>query len=541
MGYGRVPVGFFDRFRRAPQSFEALRAPWGERPSIHDFLRAAARPDGTLPDDCELPDTRPPDDGLRWAPGALDGVMSHHAGPPDGAKRAAAIAELVAELTRKPSDRSLRALQERVDEGPLLDCVDDLVSAVGSLEGLDADRVHDLGHFLATRAADREMVKLGVVLLGLLEGPDDREVLLTLGAHDELTLFAIVAMLNRPDMSERDLWTLAQRARGWGRIQSVERLADTSDPAIRAWMLREGFRNVVMDEYLAHVCATSGRLAHALEGDVDEALLSGASGLFEALVNGGPAPDLTDYDEGAVAAERFLDHVAARAEAGDFELEWLGGVVALRDFVTGDRMWPPLEVIGWTAEHREGLAKVASAILDRPEWEEAIEAALDSEAGRWRGEHLARMLGLDTFERLAARLEGDPVDGSAWFDLMRQVDSAQRLDRAMAIAEQLPLEAIATGPAEELGLGADFAPHGCLDMILQELDRFPGRGWPLLAAALRSPVVRNRNMAIRALAGWPRADWPPAAEAALEAARDAEPVADVRERIEAALAGQPLD
>ena len=35
------------------------------------------------------------------------------------------------------------------------------MSAVAAIEGLDADRVHDLGHFLATRAADREMVKLG--------------------------------------------------------------------------------------------------------------------------------------------------------------------------------------------------------------------------------------------------------------------------------------------------------------------------------------------------------------------------------------------
>ncbi len=534
-------MSFLDWFRRAPRSFEELRAPWGDRPSIYEFLRDAAGPDGALPDDCELPDTPEPDGGLQWAPGALDGVMSHHVNAESSAQRAAPIAELVAALTREPKDETLSALQESVAEGPLLDCVDELVSAISSIDGLDAGRVHDLGHFLATRAADREMVKLGAMLLGLVEGPDDREVLLTLGAHDELALFAIVAMVNRPDLSERDLWALARRARGWGRIQAVERLSDTSDPVIHGWMLREGFRNSVMDEYLAHVCATTGRLAHALEGDVDDALLAGAAGLFEALVNGGPAPDLTDYDEGAEAAERFLDHVAARAEAGDFELAWLGGAVALRDFVVGDRNWSPLEAIGWTPEHREGLAKVAAAILSRPEWEAAIDRALDSEADRWRGETLARMLGVDTFERLMARLERDPVDGGAWFDVMRQIDSPERLERALAVAEQLPLEAIATGAAEELGLGPDYAAHGCLDMILQDLGAFPGQGWRLVDAALRSPVTRNRNMAIRALAAWPRTDWPAAAEAALEAARDAEPSADVRARIEATLEGRPLD
>lgn len=534
-------MGFFDRFRRTPRSFDDLAKPWDERTSIHDFLRDAAGADGMLPADLELPDRPEPAGGLRWAPGALDGVMTHHAAPPDGEARANALAGLIADLTRAPTSERLAALQERVMEAALLDCVDDLVSALGSVDGLDADRLHDLGHFLATRSPDREMVKLGVVLLGLVEGPDDREVLLTLGGHDELTLFAIVAMMNRPDLSERDLWTLARRARGWGRIQAVERLADTSDPAIQNWMLREGFRNAVMDEYLAHMCATTGRLARALEGAVDDGLLAGAAGILRALVNGGPAPDLTDYAEGAQAAERFLDHVAARGSEGHFDLRWLGGVLALRDFATGDRAWGPLEAKGWTPALRAGVTKVAEAILEHPEWEPAVEAALDSESDRWLGESLARMLELDTFERVAARLERAPIDQGSWFDLMRQIDGPERLERAMAIAETLPLETIAGGAADELGLGPRFLPHGCLDAIVQELDRFPGTGWPLIDASLRSPVVRNRNMALRALAAWPRADWPPAAPRALETARQVEPTADVRARIEALLEGRPLD
>jgi hypothetical protein len=38
---------------------------------------------------------------------------------------------------------------------------------------------------------------------------------------------------------------------GWGRIQTVRRLAGTQDPQIKAWLLRHGFRNQIMDEYLA--------------------------------------------------------------------------------------------------------------------------------------------------------------------------------------------------------------------------------------------------------------------------------------------------
>jgi Cyclic nucleotide-binding domain len=43
------------------------------------------------------------------------------------------------------------------------------------------------------------------------------------------------------------LWSIARRVHGWGRIQVVERLNGTGNLEIQGWMLREGFRNEVMD------------------------------------------------------------------------------------------------------------------------------------------------------------------------------------------------------------------------------------------------------------------------------------------------------
>lgn len=490
-----------------------------------------------------LPD-KGPDSELPWADGALDGVMSHHMAPSSGTRRAEAIATRIAALTEHASEEALRTLEETVAEAPLLECVDDLVSAITRTPGLDADRLHELGVILATRAPDREMVKLGLTLLGLVEGTDDRGILLTLGAHDELSLFAIVALTNRPDLGEGDLWELAKRARGWGRIHAVERLADTRDAEIRAWMLREGFRNSIMDEYLAHVCASTGGLARALAvGDVDDGLLAGASGILRALVDGGPAPGLEAYEDGADAAERFMDLVAARTGAGVFELAWVEAVAALQRFVATERSWDALDATGWSPKRRAHLSAVSATILARPEWREVTEAALDSHHAteRWLGEHVASLLGIDTFDRLAARLERDPLDIHTWMGLMPQLHTADRLERAMAMAERLPLADIATGPADELGLGPRFEAHRCLDAIVQDLDHYPGHGWPILRTALRSPVTRNRNVAIRALAAWGRSAWPVDAEDALQQARDEEPTGDVRERIEAVLEGREID
>lgn len=99
---------------------------------------------------------------------------------------------------------------------------------------------------------------------------------------------------------------------------------------------------------------------------------------------------------------------------------------------------------------------------------------------------------------------------------------------------------IATGAANELGLGRGFEQHSCLDYVLQELRRFPARGANLIDAGLRSPVTRNRNMSVAVLAAWPRKDWPNGLEKSVKLAAKLEPDDGVRERMQKVLKGEPL-
>jgi hypothetical protein len=150
----------------------------------------------------------------------------------------------------------------------------------------------------------------------------------------------------------------------------------------------------------------------------------------------------------------------------------------------------------------------------------------------------ARVLGIDTWDKHFQRLT--KADGIAWFAVMRTSDP-ERVDRVVAYAEQhLPLDRIATGPATELGLGLEWAAHSNLDCILQDLHRFPGKGWALLRTGLSSPVVRNRHMALRALSAWEKGQWPADAEERLRRALEIEPDGDVREKIYAVLEGKAL-
>jgi hypothetical protein len=101
-----------------------------------------------------------------------------------------------------------------------------------------------------------------------------------------------------------------------------------------AWLLREGFHNSVMSEYLAFTCAMAGNLHVALAApQVDASLLRGAAELFIALANGGPAADLADYPFRHAAVAAWIEHVTGR----DLDLLQLTALDSLSECEEVDR------------------------------------------------------------------------------------------------------------------------------------------------------------------------------------------------------------
>jgi hypothetical protein len=99
---------------------------------------------------------------------------------------------------------------------------------------------------------------------------------------------------------------------------------------------------------------------------------------------------------------------------------------------------------------------------------------------------------LDFIDPLLARIsETRDLDAKRLEELATWLvrNAPARIDRVVALAEQvLTLDAIATGPAREIGIGRAWASHRHLDFVLQDLRRWPGKGWPLIHAGMRSPV-----------------------------------------------------
>ena len=290
---------------------------------------------------------------------------------------------------------------------------------------------------------------------------------------------------------------------------------------------------------LARVRARGGLLS-ALSGDgVDRELLTAAGEIIEALINGGPAEGIDEYEDAPAVVEMYLGHMETRAETlGDFQ-----HVHSIKGFLDDkEANWAARLERGWTEERRAEIKRACDVILSRPEWPSRVREGLrsQSESEFSLADQAARALGIDTWDAHWRRLEAKPLNSSPWYALMALCDE-ERIQSVIEAAEKhIDLARIATGPSEELGIGPGFEPHLCLTFVLQGLRRFPGRGSNLIRAALQSPAIPNRNLAIAALSQWECEAWPDEVRKSLAAAAEAEPDEKIRDNMRKVLDGEPL-
>lgn len=522
---------------------DVIVKPWAEdRVSIFSFLAAfATTTQEGLPEAArDLPDedivNSRSGSKLRWAAGALDGTFGHHTSDSASAD-VAAIHDALLSSAQSPTANNLKTLYNLLAADNALRTVDPLLEKIRGTPNMPVDRLRALARWLATESPDRGAVKFGIALLGLFVPAEDTDILVTLGLHEEFTLYSVVALgstLNADEV-ETAWWEIAKCVHGWGRIHIVERLANTQRADIRSWLLREGYKNSVMYEYLAYSCAVGGNLLGALESEyIDDALLTGAGEIIEALINGGPAEDISYYDDGYKSVPLYV-RAAAKSETRNLKV--LVAVSRVLDFVVNeDAEWAPLESLGWTADLRAQLATACRSFLAAEYWPSAVKEAWSTNDDQlfWMAARACEILGLDVWEK---RLERQKAQLSEQWYFLMQTDDPARIQAVIdLLVTQFDLATIATGPAEEMGLGPGNEKFSAIGAVLQDLGRFPGTGWPLVQAGLRSPVIRNRNMAIRALKGWGVENWPDGTRELLQSAFDDEPYPDTKEALAEVLA-----
>jgi hypothetical protein len=182
-------------------------------------------------------------------------------------------------------------------------------------------------------------------------------------------------------------------------------------------------------------------------------------------------------------------------------------------------------------------------LLDDREWKAITKTALDSTDNVvfYNANRAAHYLEIDTWKVHWHRVKDNPSDSGRWFHVMRE-SNQERIDGILSFAESIiPLDSISTGPSNEMGMGPEYNWHSVLDFVLQDLNQYPGKGGKLILTGLQSPVIRNRNMALNALAAWNLDVRGDDINGALKKAYELEPNENVKERIKAVIEGKGID
>lgn len=517
---------FFGKGPKEPIDFSKIAPPWDSgRTSIYRHILANIDPeDGklteagrTLPDDDVV--YKPGD--LRWVPGGFDGTFGHHGG--GGADEATATKHFkhLKKLLKSPSSDSVAVFYEHLLEEKTLGFIDPFLEFIVREELVQDPSLYSLTKWLIKNSPDREAVKTAIAMLGTCATEDDSDLFIEIGKHEEFTLYAIVAITHSLSDPEDSLWYLGKAVDGWGRIHVIETLSTTKNQEIQDWMLHEGYKNTVMYEYTAYTCATTGRLMQALcDPNLSEQLVDAACTIMQHMNN--PGPRLANYQEAPMVLSKLAEILQNR------ELS-LSQLIAVSTIQENLGYLADEHGAAWKRE-KEKFERFYNQVLSRDVWTEKIDVALasDDDAKFAEGGEAARVLKIDIWEHYYQRVLKGKDD---WYYLMQTTDR-DRIERAISLAEKLiPLDQIATGPSNSLGLGPEYKHHSDLDWLLSALSNWPGCGHKLIDTGLKSPVVRNRNMSLQALKQWGRNHWHAETDSVLNQMLLLEPNAQTRKLI----------
>jgi len=491
-------------FRRRKRGYE-LELPWNNGTAIFTHIQQNLSNDQAVITYTgnQLPDEYTRNENDAWTAGAHDSVSRLHNNEKNQKAIVSTIIGLLNNIATSDSQQAKVELYKLLRKCGVIEFIDGIADTLIESAINPKPNLHRFLRFIAKRSPDREPVKFSIALLGLIGSDSDLELISTLSRHEEFTLYGAAAINNMFEDPDEELWKLAIAVHGWGRIHLVEHLAQTLHQNIRDWLLREGYRNDIMHEYLAYTVAIAGDLNHALShGFVDDELLLAASEIIEALFAGGPAEDINDYKDAAETILSYLRHLRTRHT--NLKTNYFITTQYVQQYLAENLSIKIREGNGWTEEKITQARILCDEVLSDPQWPPLAEHLLLSsdEHEFTHANEIAYWLDIDTWDIHWNRLQLDPINSGCWMEIMRIVQEPQ-LAMVLEFGENnLPLGEIATQPADETGMGPEFEPHHCLDFILQELERFPHQGWSFIRTGLNSPVVRNRSMAISALKVW---------------------------------------
>lgn len=510
-----------------PAPRQRLASPWSTGVSWYDQVAAAIVRRGGRDEPLDLGlNGDMASTGPDHLPGAEDYAQTNPSKSPRD-PRVQGLLRALAQLVQRPSDQAFAEFYRLARQPETINLADPLRWSCRELIA-HFDAIGSVARRIAREAPDAGPVKIALSLLGAFGHQErDRDLIFTLGAYDEFTVYAVDAV-RLSEGAETKVFELVKGVQGWGRVFAIHSLQNVKDPAIRDWMLREGHDNGIGAPDAAGCCAREGDLLAALQRpDLDDGMMQAAGALIRKMLLLTPERGLIEYPQSAEACVAWLERVGAWQGVGLAEAHVASELKAL---VNEQRApWKELEACGWTPARREQAARLSSAFLARPEWPDRVRRELEANEPEemFAAANLADALGLDAWSILMAA--APKRDYPSWTLLVIKAKGREQLDQVLDLARQrLDLEKVGSGATSRETYGEGYEDDEELTLIVQELFRHPGQGWPLIDVALRGRVARLRFVALYTLGRTDPKLWPAQARPALQQAMQNEPDAALR-------------
>ncbi|GAB3854943.1 hypothetical protein GCM10029963_48760 [Micromonospora andamanensis] len=250
---------------------------------------------------------------------------------------------------------------------------------------------------MVRHGTDRNAVAVGLTLLSAVGAEDDIPLIQTIGLlSDWFGPLVAEALQRRRGGAEALLW-LAERVAGWGRVYVVEALCRQGAARSRAWLLRHACDGDYLNGYFAGQVATTAHLHEAITStDVDDDLVDHTGRLLRVMADcGGMGMTLEHYPPAPVVLAAHAAHLAQQSPTANRYVD----AAIIAHHLTAK----PPNRCGCTAEQRDHIVQQYLAVLDRPDWRDAVRAGLSptSDFFAWFTGHVAARLRLGAFSDVA--------------------------------------------------------------------------------------------------------------------------------------------
>ena len=479
--------------------------------SIYELIKTSIQSNGELPEDFKLPQKDP--NGVPWADGAMDGVFIYHT------VRNEEDIDALKNIVFQISERKFEEAQTNLDK---LDF--SMISRRYSLlnwiiqeeEKINLNNLYEFATFQLTNSKNIELIKFCLSVLTLMNIETDKDTIekvKTLALSDEFTLYCLDILVYCLDIlvqledSNEEIFEIAKKVKGWGRIYSIEYLQATNNK-IKEWILEEGCHNDVLPAYTAYTCAKKINLIEILnDGKISNKKFNDISYLMNALLDESAITGMSALEDRELLIERYLEKAKTLSSTEDDYI----AVMALKEYIKNNK------------EINDDLIKICDEILNSEKTRNNVKELLKEGYGC----NIAKYLGIDTDKYILEYLQNNPLKNPY---IIFNISERENMEKLVSFIEKnLTLEKLKGAPTDKFyPKNEENKEYIFLDTIIRKLgnfkrternfvvslypveptasmdepENFIGIGENLIICALNSPYVDIRYGAVNTLESW---------------------------------------